>query len=248
MGKASSAKKVARAARAGGSSSKNQRKLLFPLSIAAIVIVGIAVVVVARSGYNSASAEAPLTTDHWHAAYGFYVCDSFQPPLTDAVTDRTGIHTHGDGIIHIHPFTASYAGKNATMSAWGQTVDVQFTSNSWTLPDGTKYENGYDCNGQPAQLSVYKWNVDDPEAAPQVYTSNFGDIRLDTNRSAYTFAVVPEGTEVPKPDTIPTLDNLSDVAGSSASTQTSTVTVPVPSSDTSVPTDASSTSVPTSSQ
>lgn len=240
MGKASSAKKVARAARAGGSTRSNQRRLMFPLAIGGIVVVGILLIVVARSSFTSVSAESPQPGEHWHAAYGFYVCDAFQPPLTDAVEDRTGIHTHGDGIIHIHPFTAAYGGKNATMSAWGQTVGIGFSSNSWTLPDGTKYTDGYDCNGQPAQLSVYKWNVDEPDAAPQVFTSDFGNIKLDTDRSAFTFAVVPEGTEVPKPDSIPTLDNLSDVTEPSASvpTQSSTLTVPV----------SSSTTVPTSSQ
>lgn len=242
MGKASSSKKVARAARAGGTSNTNHRKLLFPLSIGAIVILGVALVLIARTGFTSVSAESPQPGEHWHAAYGFYVCDAFQPPLTDAVEDRTGIHTHGDGIIHIHPFTAAYGGKNATLGVWGQSVDIDFSSNSWTLPDGTKYQDGYDCNGQPAQLSVYEWNADDPDAEPRVYTSDFGNIRLDSDRSAFTFAVVPEGTEVPRPESIPTLDNLTDVPGSQASipTQSSTLTVPVQSSTT--------TSVPTSSQ
>ena len=40
MGKASSSKKVARAARAGGSSGPKQRKLGFPLAIVAIVVLG----------------------------------------------------------------------------------------------------------------------------------------------------------------------------------------------------------------
>jgi hypothetical protein len=240
MGKASSAKKVARAARAGGVKKSNQRKVMFPLAIGGIVIVGVLLILVARNGFSPDAQTSPKPGEHWHAAYGFYVCDAFQPPVTDAIEDRTGIHTHGDGIIHIHPFTNAYAGNNATMSAWGQTVDIQFGKTSWTLPDGTKYENGHDCNGQPAQLSVYKWNVDDPAADPQVFTSDFGSIKLDADRSAFTFAVVPEGTNVPKPDSVPTLNNLSDVTGSSASTPTPSSTLPVP-----VP---SSTTVPTSSQ
>jgi hypothetical protein len=240
MGKASSAKKVARAARAGGVKQSNQRRIMFPLAIGAIVVVGVLLIFVARNGFSPDASASPKPGDHWHAAYGFYVCDAFQPPVTDAIEDRTGIHTHGDGIIHIHPFSNAYSGSNATMSTWGKTVDIQFGSSSWTLPDGTKYENGYDCNGQPAKLSVYKWRVDDPNAEPEIFTSDFGNIKLDGDRDAYTFAVVPEGTDVPKPDSIPTLDNLSDVTGSSASvpTQSSTLTVPV----------SSSTTVPTSSQ
>jgi hypothetical protein len=233
MGKASSAKKVARAARAGGVKQSNQRRLAFPMAVGGIVVLGILIIVVARSGFSSVSAESPKPGEHWHAAYGFYVCDSFLPPLVDVTADTSGLHTHGDGIAHIHPFSNAYAGKNATLGNWGPTVGVDFGSNSWELSDGTTYENGYDCGGQPATLSVYVWVVDDPTAPPQVFTSDFADIRFDTDRSAFTFAVVPEGTEVPKPDTIPTLDNLSDVAGSSASVpQPSTLTVPVSSSTT----------------
>jgi hypothetical protein len=199
------------------------------MAIAGIVVVGVLLIVFARSGFSPDAEASPKPGDHWHAAYGFYVCDAFQAPLADATTDRSGIHTHGDGIMHIHPFSNAYSGTNATVSVWGETVGVDFGTDSWTLPDGTEYENGYDCNGQPAQLSVYKWNVDDPSAPPQVFTTDFANIQLDTDRSAFTFAVVPEGTEVPKPDSVPTLDNLSDVAGSPGSTSppTSTLTVPV---------------------
>jgi hypothetical protein len=233
MGKASSAKKVARAARAGGAKQSNQRRLAFPLAIGGIVVAGLLIIVVARSGFSSVSTESPTPGEHWHAASGFYVCDAFQPPLVDVTADRSGLHTHGDGIAHIHPFSNAYAGKNATLGNWGPTVGVDFGPDSWKLSDGTTYENGYDCNGQPATVSVYEWPADDPTAAPEVFTSNFGDIRFDTDRSAFTFAVVPEGTEVPKPDSISTLDNLSDVAGSSATVpQATTLTVPVSSSTT----------------
>ena len=122
MGKASSSKKVARAARAGGSSGPKQRKLGFPLAIVAIVVLGVGLVAFARNDYTSAEATAPVVNqDHWHAAYGVYVCDAFRPPVTDVSSDdTTGIHTHGDGIIHTHPFVASAAGKNATLGKWSE--------------------------------------------------------------------------------------------------------------------------------
>jgi hypothetical protein len=240
MGKASSAKKVARAARAGGSTKSNQRKLMFPLAVAGIVVVGVLLIVVARSGFESVSAESPKPGEHWHQAYGFFVCDSFLPPLVDVTQDRTGIHTHGDGVIHTHPFSNAYAGTKATVGVWGETVGVDFGSDSWEV-SGTTYENGFDCNGQPATLAVYEWPADDPNAEPEVFTSGFADIRLDQDRAALTFAVVPEGTEVPRPDSVATLDNLSDVESAPAASTptippTATLEVPVPSSD---PTDPS---------
>lgn len=214
MGRSSSAKKVARAARAGGATSKGtKRNLLFPVSIAAVVIVGVLVVAFARNTHTSAAEEAPKVGDHIHAAYGIYVCDTFLDPLTDQAADTLGIHTHGDGIIHIHPFGSAAAGKNATMAVWGKTDGMTFSRNGFTV-NGATYDNGFDCNGQPATVKLYVWNADDTSAAPQIIdTADIGSFRFKTDRLAVTLAVVAEGTEVPPPPSIPTLDNLSDVAG-----------------------------------
>src|SRR5690606_14973182 len=120
---------------------------------------------VARSGFESVSAESPTTQDHWHQAYGLYVCDSFLPPLVDVVQDRTGIHTHGDGVIHTHPFSNAYTGSKATLGVWGDTVGVDFGDTSWEV-SGETYENGHDCNGEPANLAIYEWPADDLQAEP----------------------------------------------------------------------------------
>lgn len=210
MGKASSSKKVARAARAGGAASASKRRFGFPAAIVLILILGFALIWFARSNvFGAAASEPPVANqDHWHAAYGFYVCDQFLPPLEDAKQDASGIHTHGDGVIHIHPTLASAAGKNATLSKWGEVVGVEFGNDSFKLPNGTTYENGYSCGGAPATLSVYEWANADPATEPTIYTSGFGDIQLRSNGALFTFAVVPEGTEVPRPETAPVLDNL----------------------------------------
>jgi hypothetical protein len=237
MGRSSSAKKVARAARAGGATSKGtKRNLLFPISMAAIVLVGVLIVTFARSSNSSSAEVAPKVTDHFHAAYGIYVCDKFLEPLTDKTSDTLGIHTHGDGIIHIHPFGSAAAGKNATLTTWGKTDGLTFGKDSFTV-NGTTYANGYDCNGQPAKVALYVWNADDTSAAPEVITSNIGDFRLNKDRLAIVLAVVPEGVTPPPPSSIPTLDNLSDVPGASTTTTAATATT--------VPVDASSTTVAT---
>jgi hypothetical protein len=225
MGKASSAKKVARAARAGGSTKQRKRNWGFPLGIAAIVIVGTLVVVVARDSDQTASATAPTTNDHWHAAYGIYVCDAFVDPIPQEPegADKLGIHTHGDGIMHIHPFTGGASGKNATFATFGKTSGVEFSSSGLTMPDGTEYEDGYDCNGTPAVVTVSQWNnadeiLADPTNPPPpdvVYTEDFGSIHFDNDRMAFTIAVAPEGTTIPPPQSLATLNNLSDVAPSS---------------------------------
>src|SRR5690606_29616014 len=116
-------------------------------------------------------------------------------------------------------------------------------------------ENGHDCNGEPANLAIYEWPADDLQAEPEIHTSGFGDVVLDRDRAAFTFAVVPEGTEVPRPDSVATLDNLSDLPGATpsvpqATTGTSTLEVPVPTDSSATgastpPDGASPNSVPT---
>src|SRR3954466_4897199 len=73
MGKASSAKKVARAARAGGSRRAGQRRALgFPLTVFLVVALGLTLVGFARSE-RITNAE-PKVGDHIHAAYSVYTC------------------------------------------------------------------------------------------------------------------------------------------------------------------------------
>jgi len=209
MGKASTSKKVARAARAGGSPHVKKRNWMFPAALAAIAVVGVAVILVAKNP-TTASASGPSVGDHWHNAYGIYVCDKFLPPLTDITPDKTGLHTHGDGIAHIHPFQGGYANGNATLGAWGKTTGITFGDNSFTLADGTKYADGFDCNGQPATVSVWKWtDALGANSGPTQITSNFGGIKFSDNYAAFTIAVVPDGVTPPEPD----LARLRDIAG-----------------------------------
>ena len=245
MGKASSSKKVARAARNGGRSSAPRRQLGFPIAIAAILVVGVLVVVFARGENQEAAAVSPTVNEHWHTAYGVYVCDAFLPPLTDQVTDTTGLHTHGDGIAHIHPFNGAAAGGNATLAKWGETTGLSFSGEGFTV-DGSTYEPGYDCGGQPATVSLNVWSLDDLEAAPQVLTgAEMGDWRFDRNRMAITLAVVPEGTEVPPPPTAADVDRLDpvtdEVIGGPTATSEVDGATPDPTDTTETPADAEST-------
>lgn len=219
MGKASTSKKVARAARAGGTTHREGRKFGYPLAIFAIIVIGTSLVVYARSDRTATAATAPQIGDHWHAAYGVYICDAFLPALTDQKEDKLGLHTHGDGIIHIHPFSDAVTGTKANLGNFGDMVGMSFTSDSVTV-NGTTYGPGYDCNGQPASVKVFVWPADDPNAQPQVYTTDFGKVDFLQDRLAITIAVVPEGVVPPRPESVPTLDKLSDVSGSTASTDT----------------------------
>jgi hypothetical protein len=235
MGKASSAKKVARAARAGGSRRPGQRRQLgFPALIAVVVIAGIALVAFARS--NREANAAPLSQanadfDHWHAAFGINDCGTFVfdgteeggPFLADALQDPQGIHTHEDGVIHIHPFLDSAGGRNARMRIFFEDVNLQISDDTVTFPDGTVWDEsektcGAGDDAEPGQIVIARWNdaqdAADGERPSEIVTDDFGDIRFRNDREYYTLAYVPEGEfeDVPvRPDVIATLNNLSDV-------------------------------------
>jgi hypothetical protein len=275
MGKASSAKKVARAARAGGSRRPGQRRAIgFPLIIAAIVVLGTSLILFAR-GSRDANAEPRSQADgvdaqHWHAAYGLSFCGEFQrndeaTALTDVGQDALGIHTHGDGVIHIHPFIDSAGGRNARLQIFFDQVGLDVTDSKITFPDGDTWTEGEDTctvDGEevPGQIVVARWqsaqDAADGEKPTEVVTSDFGDIRFRNDREYYTIAFVPEGEleDIPvRPNVIEDLNNLSDLGAPTDSSTPGDSSVPVDptatseaqtgSTDTTAPADATATTV-----
>jgi hypothetical protein len=267
MGKASSAKKVARAARAGGSRRPGQRRALgFPLLVAGIILSGTLLVVFARSNREAGAAPVsqasePENFDHWHAAYGVYDCTEFifnseGTFFVDAEGDPLGIHTHGDGVIHIHPFTDAAGGRNARMRLFFQDIHIDASDSTWTFPDGTEWDEATKrCGDEPGQIVVAKWNdaqaAADGERPNELITEDFGDIRFRNDREYYTFAFVPESAldEIPvRPEVIADLNNLSDVPPDQnidAPTSSTTATTAPGATTTTAPGDTTTTTAPT---
>jgi hypothetical protein len=248
VGKASSNKKVARAARAGGKTKvRGQQGLVFPIALGAVVIIGLLLVVYARASRPDTVAEPPTVEDHWHAAYGIYVCGEWKPVIqnqNDAIEGTPiGIHTHADGVIHIHPFNSLATGSNATLGVFFETTGVEMTDESLVLPEGGgTFENGDDCAGSPGQVKVLVW--DDADAAatsqPKVFITDFDNIRFTNDRMAMTIAFVNSDTDLDtlQPPSIPTLDNLSDLDPDENPTPGQTVPTTVAPGTTSAPTTA----------
>ncbi len=219
MAKPSSSKKVQRAARAAAasSSSAKRRELGFPLALVAVIVLGVVLVSFARQTRVPASAPR-VGDDHWHSAYAVYDCDRFLPAFTSAA-DPDGIHSHQDGVIHIHPWNSGAAGDNARMEVFFKTMDARVTDDEISGPGIGVLEAGSDCNGQPTVIRVVRFKRDqDPAAAmgeegPAVsevaqssfysfneeFRDDFDQIPLLGDLEAFTIARVPEGAEVPLP-------------------------------------------------
>ena len=204
MGRASSSKKVARAARAAGKPGTG-RNWLWPAAILALVALGISLVWVSR-GTDEASAEAPTFGDHWHSAYGVYACEEFVAPLGDQNGDANGIHTHEDGLIHIHPTSSQATGDNATLSVFAEETELVIEDDRLEVPGGDTFVEGEDeCGGEPGIVQVAVW--DDPgDESPEIVTEDMADLKLGENQ-VLTIAFAPEGADLPTP---PTAVRLSD--------------------------------------
>jgi len=196
-----------------------------------IVVLGSAGVVFSRE-QRQPDTSSPLASgpgragDHWHAAIGFYICGTFAPDIVEAA-DPLGIHTHGDGIVHIHPFVSRAAGKNARLGVYFDTVDVDVSSTKLDLPDQDARNNGDECDGQAANVQVKTWPNRDPATEGVVYKGDPGDIRLEDNQ-LITVAFVPDGTDIPRPPSEPTLDNLSDLGTTPVPDEQTSTTVNPP--------------------
>jgi hypothetical protein len=212
MGKASSNKKVARVARTGGGrTARGRGSLLWPAILTITVVVGTALIIFSRDqNQSSADALPPRRGDHWHAAYGFYICDHFVPPIADQ-TDPQGIHTHGDGVVHIHPFVAAAFGKNATLGKFMDAVKGKVSTTEIKVPGQKTMKNGMNCGSDDGRVEVRIWDADAPATDKgRLVAGNPADVRL-RDRELVTVAFVPEGTDIPRPPTAPQLDQLSDV-------------------------------------
>src|SRR3954463_12393636 len=139
MAKSSSTKKVARASRAGGRGrASRQRSLLFPATMGIVAVLGVALIFVAK-GDDKADATPPTVTDHWHAAFALYECDAFSSVvLADTRGDQVGIHTHQDGVIHIHPGPTA-AGADATLGKFFDEVGLKMSDDKLEIPGGKTY-------------------------------------------------------------------------------------------------------------
>lgn len=233
MASSSSAKKVARvAAKSGsGSSANKQANWLFPAAIVAILAFGVGAVVYARSenGGGSSNSEKPraqLTDsepgDHWHAAFAIDVCGKEQPVLNDAGEDVLGIHTHGDGLVHIHPFATRAAGKSATLKRFFDQVGLKVTDDGFELAGGKTYKEGETaCGGKEGELVVAHWKdaaTAATEAPDQIYKKDFGSIRFAEDHGAYTLAFEAKGTkDIPAPSAAAEIEKLGAADGGATS-------------------------------
>ena len=136
------------------------RRLLLAL------LVALAITVVARQvtdGGDGAATLAPTPSptvtpprmeDHWHATYEVFICGERQPSFPQWLG---GVHTHSDGVIHIHPLVPSEEGAGARLVKWFQYGGGKLTLTQMRMPDSREtFKNGDRCpDGSEGVLQLY---------------------------------------------------------------------------------------------
>jgi hypothetical protein len=168
-----------------------------------LLLILVAVALVASCGgggdddADAGSAAGPAIGDHWHMAVGFSRCGEVLPDQQDVDGDPDGIHTHGDGLIHIHPFNEDAAHEHAVLGRFLDVVGAEVVDGVLTLADGGALDPADGCDGRPAELVVARWD-DASDTSPEVDEVEAPDdltgVRLDADGAVLAVAVVPRGT------------------------------------------------------
>jgi len=240
----SSAKKVAKLAQRGkGKKVRFQGGTLFPAIIAGVLVIGLVLIGYSRQSVPDPGSFPPQQGDHWHAAYGMYVCDGWLPKLSGAkeetVTDgqgqeqfvsaefaSTGIHSHDDGVIHWHPNSTKAIGKRAVIGVFLDVYEVELDTERLKLPadqGGDEFVVGeYQCNGEDVEIKVVAWDSYTDTGKGQTFITDLANTRLKNDGMVFVIAVVPKGTDVSMPPWAAELPELglADVAPGSTTTTT----------------------------
>jgi hypothetical protein len=191
VGKASRTRRRAAAVKARRTRSGSP---VWYVATAAVIVVGVVAIALSR-GETAGEARPLPNDDHWHSALGVNVCGTWLgnvPTFEEraGTTIRAGLHSHGDGLMHIHPYTSDEAGDRATLGQFLEEGGWSASGDSLELWDGTEHRDGQDCDGKEATV---RWSVNGEErdGNPSDFKPNDGDV--------VALAFLPEGEDIGTP-------------------------------------------------
>ena len=162
-----------------------------------VAIIGIAVLVAAWQLYEQfTKSDEPAIGDHIHAALGISICGF---PAENAPTfevqagteTKAGLHSHGDGLLHIHPFTEEEAGDGATVGRFMDYGGWEVADDHLTLWADLTVTDGDPCpDGRPGNV---RWAVNGEEQ-----DGNPADYKPD-DQDVIEIAFLPDGEPIPEP-------------------------------------------------
>lgn len=243
----SSAKKVAKlAARGRGRKVRFATGTTFPVVIASVSIVMVAIIAYAKWTMPGTETGVPQPGDEWTMAYAIRVCDEVitlegsPADLTEqesSAGDRNQLsagQNNSSGFINYHPTAGGKTGRKATLGVFLDVYDVTLTTDRLVIPaaqvggdEDAVYEagdesvfDGTSCAGDEPQIKVRVWN----DATTGEFVDNitaFRDLRFTNNGMAFVIAVVPDRFDIPKPETWSRLEEFGVLGAGDAPDDTS---------------------------
>jgi hypothetical protein len=202
------------------------------LATVGIIVVGVLLVVISRSDKQSAAAVSPKIGEHIHAFLGVNVCGTWlsnAPQFEQRANDTgltAGLHSHGDGLMHIHPFSSDEAGNKATVGRFFEYGGWTLSSSELKAWDGGLHKNGEKCSGAESGAGEVQWVVgrhNEPWPT-KANTGNPADYH-PKNGDIVAIYFVPKGTKLEQPPGAnAALDNIEDLGGQPATQQTTATT------------------------
>lgn len=172
---------------------------------------------------NSSESESPVATgvlpalgplpaaSHWHAAYVIRICDDVLAPVVSE-NDPLGIHTHGDGLMHVHPFFEESGYEQATIGLFADAVGLGLSTGELTLPTGGTWRDGDLCNGVPGRVFVDRWEGPLADSPVERIFTDFEAIRFTGDAELYQIAFAPEDSVPVVPPSAALLPEVSNLA------------------------------------
>jgi hypothetical protein len=190
-----------------------------------IVVVGVVLVAWSVSENKNQANAAPTIGDHWHAFLGVDVCGQWLPnaPSFEDRADesgvRAGIHSHGDGLMHIHPFSSDEAGNKATVGRFLNYGGWSASDSSLKVWDGQEHTNGQKCGtGKDAKPAEVQWIVGKYQQPwpTKARSGNPADYH-PKNADIVAIYFLPKGEPLPQPPGAnDALTNIQDLGGQPA--------------------------------
>jgi hypothetical protein len=214
-----------------GKKVRFQGGTVFPVAVAAVMILGVALVAYSRSSsYADAPGPRASDRDHYHIAFGIYKCDQWLPNVVgnreqgDEEYLAYGVHSHDDGVIHYHPVSGAASGRNAKLGVYLNVYDIELKDDKVIIPSDQPFaetlEEGVtkckDSTGKEVdgQLKVAVWDAASDPSKNTILTANMDDARITKDGMAMAIYYVPADLEVlPEPPTASQLAELGAVDG-----------------------------------
>ncbi|HUC15834.1 MAG TPA: hypothetical protein VMS00_15395 [Acidimicrobiales bacterium] len=162
MGKASSSKKVARAAGLGGGRAYAKRPAWgYYFGVLVLLVLGVLGVYNSRE-YRSAAINkqgntAPTVHQKppWFEGYTIDECGKILPPIK-TTKDPYGITTKA-GVISVSPTVKAAAGRNATLGKFASSIGMTLNAGALETPGGRLWQDGDTCEGKAGHVYVMTW-------------------------------------------------------------------------------------------